>query len=282
MAIDCLVIRAPSGMGGDMLAAGLARLLALDQDALSLRVRRIGLAALEGTVMLEPRNVNGISGWGMRVTLPRQHVHRTLSDIEALIAASALGESSRAIAQVAFERLAKAEAEVHDIPPDQVHFHEVGALDSVLDVCLVADLYVELGSPQVVCSPLPVSDGVVHCDHGMLATPAPAVLQMLEGVPVYGIEGAGETVTPTALALLHALGTQFGPWPALTVKRTTRAYGTRVISGVPNGAIFACGSTLTNYRSPALQSKSPRKPFQDHEHSHDDDVAHGHHAGNAS
>jgi uncharacterized protein (DUF111 family) len=133
------------------------------------------------------------------------------------------------------------EAEMHGIPKDQVHFHEVGALDSILDVCLAAELFAETAVAAVWCSPLPISDGVVRCQHGLLATPAPAVFRMLEGVPVYGVSNAGETVTPTALALLLAMGAQFGPWPAVTVLRTARAYGSRIFPDLPNGALFAMG-----------------------------------------
>jgi uncharacterized protein (DUF111 family) len=242
MTVDLLVIRTPSGLSGDMMLSGLTRLLDLSPDALNERVQRIGVPALEGAVSVIPRFVAGIEGWATEVSLPHEHVHRRLEDILQIIAHSQLHESACAISCAAFSRLAQVEAEIHGVPPDQITFHEVGALDSILDVCLVAELYAELGSPQVVCSPLPICDGLVRCQHGLLAAPAPATLHMLEGVPVYGIEADCETVTPTALAMLHALQTTFGGWPAMTIRRTARAYGARVIPGVPNGAIFAFGS----------------------------------------
>lgn len=241
MTADLLVIRTPSGLSGDMMLVGLARLLGLSSNALEERVQRIGLPALQGAVSVIPRFVAGVGGWATEVSLPQEHVHRSIGEILQIIGNSRLQESARAVASAAFARLAQVEGEIHGIPPDQVAFHEIGALDSILDVCLVAELYAELSSPKVMCSPLPVCDGVVRCQHGLLATPAPAVLRMLEGVPVYGIEADCETVTPTALALLHALQTTFGGWPAVTIRRTARAYGARVIPGVPNGAIFAFG-----------------------------------------
>ena len=254
MSVNFLAIRTPSGLSGDMMLAGLARLLDLSAGALDERVQRIGVPALQGAVLVIPRFVAGIGGWATEVSLPHEHSHRSLDEILQIITRSHLQESARAVACAAFSRLAQVEGEIHGIPPDQITFHEVGALDSILDVCLVAELYAELGSPQVVCSPLPVCDGVVHCQHGLLATPAPATLRMLEGVPVYGIEADCETVTPTALALLHALQTTFGGWPEVTIRRTARAYGARVIPGVPNGAIFAFGQAAQVMHRPALDS----------------------------
>jgi uncharacterized protein (DUF111 family) len=270
---DCLVIRAPSGLAGDIIVAGLARLLELDNGALRARLARIPLPDSAATVSLERRMVHGVSGCGLRLELREEHAHRGLAEIAALIDASALRPTARAVALSAFTRLAEVEGEIHGLTPEQVHFHEVGALDSIIDVCLAAELHAEMGSPPLVCSPLPVSDGVVKCQHGLLSAPPPAVLRMLEGVPVYGVEGAGELVTPTALALLHALQARFGAWPAMTVVRTARAYGSRVFAGIPNGAIFVWGTAR-----PAPVSRHP--PQEEHEahaaHAHPHDHAHAH------
>jgi uncharacterized protein (DUF111 family) len=88
-----------------------------------------------------------------------------------------------------------------------------------------------------------VCDGNIRCEHGLMASPAPAVLEMLNNVPVYGIESRGETVTPTALAFLKAAEASFGPWPAMIVEATARAYGGRLLPGVPNGALFILGTS---------------------------------------
>ena len=87
----------------------------------------------------------------------------------------------------------------------------------------------------------PVCDGQIECAHGLLASPPPAVQELLTGVPVYGIDHQGETVTPTALALLKAWNVEFGNWPKITITRTIRAYGHKLITGVPNGAVFCLG-----------------------------------------
>ena len=137
--------------------------------------------------------------------------------------------------------LAKAEAAVHGKAPEDVHFHEVGALDSILDICMACELFAMLAPEHFVVSPLPVADGHVHCAHGIIPVPAPAVLELMEGVPVRPFPAQGETVTPTAMALLKALGATFGPWPAMRVEKRALAYGTKVFEGAPNGALFAFG-----------------------------------------
>jgi len=236
-----LVLRTPSGISGDMLVTGLARIATVSDDQLEALVASIGIPALCGTLKIHPHTVQEISGWKAEINLPHEHAHRTLSTIEALISESSLAPEAAALAQRSFRILAEAEARVHQVPPEKVHFHEVGALDSILDTCLAAALFQRIAPSRFVCSPLPVCDGVIHCEHGLLASPAPAVLEMLGGVRVYGISSQGETVTPTALAFLKAAGASFGQWPHMTVQTTVRAYGSRILPGVPNGAIFALG-----------------------------------------
>jgi uncharacterized protein (DUF111 family) len=115
-------------------------------------------------------------------------------------------------------------------------------LDSILDICLCAELFARLSPAQFVCGPLPLCDGIIKCDHGLLPAPAPAVFELLQGVPVRGIPSEGETVTPTAIALLKGLGAQFGAWPEMTIELTALVYGGRVLPGVANGALFALGT----------------------------------------
>ena len=151
-------------------------------------------------------------------------------------------EDAKELSIRAFTILGEAEAAVHGKEPDQVNFHEVGALDSILDTCMVCRLFTVIKPARFVCSPLPVADGVIHCAHGHVASPAPAVLRLLEGIPVSSFPGKGETVTPTAVSLLRALGAQFGGWPAMTVGRTVISYGSKVFENAPNGAIWALGT----------------------------------------
>ena len=236
-----LTVRSHSGLSGDMLLAGLLCMTAVDEAEQDERLNAI-LPELAGSVRLVRRQLIQIGGWHAEVSLPHQHEHRTLADITALIAESGMPEAAKGLATDTFILLAKAEAFVHGKKPEEVHFHEVGALDSILDVCMVCDLFVRLAPSRFIVSPLPISDGSVVCAHGVIPVPAPAVLELLRGVPVRPFPVEGETVTPTAAALLRALGAAFGPWPTMTVEKTALVYGTRTFPNVPNGAVFTCGT----------------------------------------
>ncbi len=220
--------------------AGLMRMTEISADDFNARLASL-MPELAGSVELVRREVNHIGGWHARVDLPHQHEHRTLRDILGIIGKSGLSERGKELSASTFTLLARAEAAVHGNAPEDVHFHEVGALDSILDICMACELFALLAPEHFAVSPLPVADGHVHCAHGIIPVPAPAVLELMEGVPVRPFPGQGETVTPTAMALLKALGAEFGPWPAMRVDRRAIAYGTKVFEGAPNGALFAFG-----------------------------------------
>lgn len=241
-AASVLTVRAASGLSGDMMLAGLAAIAGLGEKELEALVKELKLPALEGALTIEPRSVNHIAGVGCRIALPHEHAHRSLAEIREIIAASAMPEEAKALSVRAFTILGEAEAEVHGKKTDEVTFHEVGALDSILDACMTCRIFTILKPARFICSPLPLSDGVIRCAHGLVASPAPAVLRLLEGVPVYGFPGKGETVTPTALSLLKALGAEFDGWPAMTVEKSLISYGSKVFENAPNGAIWALGT----------------------------------------
>ena len=260
-----LTIRSHSGLSGDMLLTGLALMnaaadaeqaggatvgtAALVEAANALLTELLapiadGLPALAGCVAITRKEVGGIGGWRAEVTLPVAHEHRSLAHIRDIITASGLTPRARDLAQACFALLARCEAEVHGKEPDDVCFHEVGALDSILDICLACALYDRLAPARFVVGPLPLADGGIHCAHGHIPAPAPAVLALLGGIPVHPFAGdatAGELVTPTAIALLRALGCEFGPWPAFRVTATALVYGSKVFPGTANGAVFAVG-----------------------------------------
>lgn len=233
-----IVLRTPSGLSGDMLVTGLSRLAQVSNAELGAMVDTIGLPALHDVLEIKPHEVGHISGWHAHIDLPHEHHHRTLRAITGLIEASLMEPAAKRLATETFLCLGRAEAQVHDIALDDVAFHEVGALDSILDICLSAMLHTRLAPLNFYCSPLPLCDGLIRCEHGPLASPAPAVQEMLRGIPVYGIDSRGETVTPTALAFLKAAGTRFGKWPQAQIVDVVRSYGGRVLAGVPNGAMF--------------------------------------------
>ncbi len=239
---DILTIRMFSGLSGDMFLAGLLELTGIGEEELSAVLKGL-LPELEASVRLERKEVNHIGGVHARVELPHQHAHRTLRDVQDIIAKSSLCDAAKQSSARAFSLLAEAEGRVHGLPPAEVHFHEVGALDSILDTCLACELYARLGAKALVASPLPLGDGYVHCAHGVLPVPVPAVLELMDNVPVKPFPGSGETVTPTAMALLRALDAKFGPWPPMRVEKKALAFGTHVFENAPNGALFAFGKT---------------------------------------
>lgn len=241
-----ITVRPASGLSGDIMLAGLTALARADNARLAALTDELGLPELHGCLTLENRAVNHIAGVGCRIELPHEHAHRTLADILNIIAASAMPERARELAAEAFRILAAAEGAVHGTAPENVSFHEVGALDSILDTCLVCRLFVELEADRLVCGPLPLADGITRCAHGHMAVPAPAVLRLLEGMPVCAFAGQGETVTPTAAALLRALRADFGPWPSMTIRTTAISYGTRIFADAPNGAIWALGDSQSS------------------------------------
>ena len=236
-----LVLRPYTGISGDIMVAGLARMLDAGQEALDAYITEIGLPELAGSLRVEAFSLAEVSGWRAYVALPHEHAHRALADIRVLIGKSGMSAQAKALAERAFSLLAEAEGAVHGKTPEQVSFHEVGALDSILDVCLAANLFTRLAPARFVCGSLPLCDGTVTCAHGTLPAPAPAVLRLLRDVPVHGIPSQGETVTPTGIAILKAFGAEFGPWPSMTLEREAIVYGARVFPNVPNGAIFAFG-----------------------------------------
>ncbi len=236
-----LTIRMYSGLSGDMFLAGLLRLTGLEDQALNECLAAI-MPELAGSVQLLRKEVAHVGGWHVQVHLPQQHEHRSLGDITDFIQRGGLSVEGKRLSLTAFALLAQAEGAVHGLAPQDVHFHEVGALDSILDTCLTCELYARLAPLRLVVSPIPLADGSIACAHGCIPLPAPAVLELLEGVPVCPFSGEGETITPTAMALLHALGAEYGPWPSMRVERQALVYGDTVFLGAPNGALFALGT----------------------------------------
>ena len=155
------------------------------------------------------------------------HEHRTLGEIRAIIMGSNLNPEVAADAVAIFRILGSAEALVHGIGIEEVHFHEVGALDAVVDIVAAASALKRLGVDEVTCSPLHVGSGTVRCAHGLLPVPAPATLEILKGIPIYGSDIRGELVTPTGAAILKHFCSRFGHLPPLVVEAVGYGAGTR-------------------------------------------------------
>ncbi len=181
------------------------------------------------------RREQGLAGLHLEVQITAgRRRHRNLDDITRLLGSSRLPAEVKEQSLAVFSALARAEAKVHREPVSQVHFHEVGAVDAIVDVVgTVAGLFA-LKVDRVLCSPLPLGRGEVRCEHGLLPVPAPATLALLEGVPVFGGPELGETVTPTGAALVRTLADEFGPLPLFTLEKTGVGLGDRRLAGRPN------------------------------------------------
>lgn len=162
------------------------------------------------------------------------HGHRSLQDIIHLVGHSALSAEGKARATAMFRRLAEAEAAIHDMPVDQVHLHEVGAVDSVIDIVGAVFAFEWFGIDDIVASPLNLGGGTVQMAHGAFPVPAPATLRLLAGVPVYSHGADGELVTPTGAVVVSTYARSYGPVPAMRLDRTGYGAGTRDTPGRPN------------------------------------------------
>jgi pyridinium-3,5-bisthiocarboxylic acid mononucleotide nickel chelatase len=162
------------------------------------------------------------------------HVHRSLSDINRLIDGSALSRTGKDRAKELFNRLGEAEAAIHGTPIDQVHLHEVGALDSIIDIVGTVFAMESIGAARVVASPLNVGSGSVHSAHGVYPVPAPATARLLKNVPIYVGPQKVEMVTPTGALLVAGYAQEFGPVPAMRVAQIGYGAGHRDFADTPN------------------------------------------------
>ena len=165
---------------------------------------------------------------------PHAHSHRSLAEIYSLIDRSALSAQGRDRAKHLFARLGEAEAAIHGVPVDKVHLHEVGALDSIVDIVGTVHAMEAFGADRVLASPLNVGSGSVHSAHGLYPVPAPATTRLLEGVPIYSGPQKAELVTPTGALLITAYAQQFGGLPPMRLQRTGYGAGARKFSRTPN------------------------------------------------
>ncbi|TAM81727.1 MAG: nickel pincer cofactor biosynthesis protein LarC [Acidobacteria bacterium] len=224
--LDC-----SSGISGDMFLAAL-----LDAGVELVRLRaelaKIDLGPYEFTQSRVVRG--GLAGNRVDIVTPGKQPHRHLSHIEKLIGAAAIGDAVKQKSLQVFRRLGEAEAKLHNQPVEKIHFHEVGAVDAILDIVGVCLGLAMLGNPELVCSPLNVGGGRVEAAHGTLPVPAPATAELLKQIPVYSSGVESELVTPTGAALVATLAKGFGPVPAMKVECIGYGAGTRDFPAHPN------------------------------------------------
>jgi len=223
--VDC-----PTGLAGNMLLAALFD-LGLPQAALDAPLAALGLAGAYA-IDLEERRSGGLRGLHLAVRgLEPDPPHRHWAELEATIRGAALEPQLKQTVLAVFGLLAEAEAQVHGQPAERVHFHEVGAIDALVDVVGVCAGLAHFGIDQLVCASPPAGHGTVQTAHGLLPLPAPAVLELarLRGIPLASSAGfpAGELTTPTGLALMAVLAERFGPAPALVPQAVGIGLGSR-------------------------------------------------------
>jgi uncharacterized protein (TIGR00299 family) protein len=236
-----------SGISGDM-ALGALLDLGADDGELRRELDRLNISGYE--IIIEKKQMNGIAGTDVQVIVHNDNSVRHLADIERIIDESDLKLSVKELSIKVFREIAYAEARVHNMPVDEVHFHEIGALDSIIDIVGTAICIDLLGVKKVFSSALHDGHGFTECRHGVIPVPVPAVMEMLKGtnIPLITEDIKAELVTPTGMGLIKCLASDFGSMPAMIIDRIGYGMGKRetgrlnalraVIGTLPDGALM--------------------------------------------
>jgi pyridinium-3,5-bisthiocarboxylic acid mononucleotide nickel chelatase len=220
-----------SGISGDMT---LGALVDAGCDLEHLRAELRGLQASGWELSAEKVWKNGVAATHVHVKTEDQQKHRSLSAILEIVGNSQLAPQVRERAAAIFQKLGEAEARVHDVPLERIHFHEVGAVDAIVDIVGTCIGFSTLGIEKFACSALNVGGGVAKMAHGVLPVPAPATANLLQGKPTYSNGVPRELVTPTGAAIVATLCDWFGPQPAMSVSAIGYGAGTADLEGQPN------------------------------------------------
>jgi len=221
-----------SGISGDMNLGAMLD-LGVDKAFLTGELDKLGLSGWKLDVREDQRH--GITGTKVTVKLTHhEHAHRHLSDIEKIIDNSSLDSETKQLSKKIFMKVAEAEASVHGVPLDHVHFHEVGAMDSIIDTMGAAVCFNALKVDAVFVGPVELGSGFVNCSHGRLPVPAPATAEIIKGLQVKKGGTGFEATTPTGAAILATLGTHFDSLPAFSVTGTGYGVGQKEDPDVPN------------------------------------------------
>jgi len=221
----------PSGIAGNMILGALID-AGLPVEYLKEELKKLRISHL--TPRISKVKKHGIQGTYFEVKIKKQKKHRRLKDILKFINQSRLSSRVKAQSTQVFKKLAEAESYVHGIPVNQVHFHEVGAVDSIVDIvgCAIGLEYFNIR--EIYCSPLNLGSGSVNTAHGRLPVPAPATLKLLKGIPVYNSGIKKELVTPTGAAIISTLAKLFGPLPRIKAEKIGFGAGSYNLKEQPN------------------------------------------------
>lgn len=224
--LDCF-----SGISGDMTVGALCD-LGVDPAKLEAELRKLSLG--EAHFAFDRQSRQGISGVKFSVR-ESGHAHgRTYEQIRSVLGGSALSDFVRQKSLAIFERIAIAEAKIHNVPLETVAFHEVGAVDSIADIVGACVALEALGQPHVVVSPLREGRGWIDCAHGRFPLPAPATLEILRGIEIEEVDESWESITPTGAAIAREFAKGFGPMPRMEIERIGYGIGTRDLPQRPN------------------------------------------------
>jgi uncharacterized protein (TIGR00299 family) protein len=248
--LDCF-----AGASGDMLVGAMLD-CGLDFETLRSELLKLGVEGYE--LSLKRVDCSGISAAKFDVHLTGEahshdhehhrhhehhHEHRSLTEIKRIISSSNLNEQVKQRAQAIFQRIGEAESKIHDIPIEAVHFHEVGAIDSIVDIVASGVAFDALKIERIVSSPLHVGSGAFQCAHGTYPVPGPATAELLRGVPIYSKDIEGELVTPTGAAIISTLAESYGPMPMMRIEKIGYGAGTRDYPKFPNALRAIIGET---------------------------------------
>jgi hypothetical protein len=226
--LDCY-----AGISGDMTVAALLD-LGVPLDHLRAELDKLGLSPGSYELSSSPTERRQMSALKFDVAVHDHHTHRHYAGIDTMIAESRLSDKVKERSRLIFRTLAEAEATVHGVTIENVHFHEVGAIDSIVDIVGTAICLEYLQVEQIYASALPLGSGFVETAHGRLSVPAPATAELLRGLPVHGDCGPGERVTPTGAAIVAALACGFGKQPAMLLDQTGCGAGGHDFPDCPN------------------------------------------------
>jgi uncharacterized protein (TIGR00299 family) protein len=218
--LDCF-----SGISGDMC---LGALIDAGADEKRLLDDLVTLPLYDWDMRVEKKTIRGITGTRVDIAVREDHQpHRNYGDIRTILEQCPLPQKAMENSLRVFKRLAEAEGKVHGISAEKVHFHEVGGVDSIIDIVGTALALYYLGVDHIVCSPVPPGMGTINCRHGLLPVPAPATAELLKGVPLAGLDVQGELVTPTGAAIATTLARGFGPLPQMKVEALGYGFGSK-------------------------------------------------------
>ena len=220
-----------AGASGDMIVAAMLD-AGLDAEFLKAQLATLGIENLD--IKITETKRAGLRAISFKPVTPKQDHHRNIKQITKIINQSKISERARKTAITIFDRIARAEAAVHNKEPNDIHFHEVGALDSIVDIVSACIGIEALAVEKVYCSALNVGGGTVKCAHGLMPVPAPATAELLKDVPIVGGPGQAEFLTPTGAGILTTIVDEFGPLPSMKIETVGYGAGSMQFDDFPN------------------------------------------------